>query len=83
MLPAVERSADELNEALVRRMDCLISDLLVIDSMTRRGAILPLESRGENLAATRRFTENLFIALQEGRPTIHPWSHRGGRDAVT
>jgi hypothetical protein len=73
MLPEVTRSPEELNEALVRRMDCLISDLLVIDGMTRRGAVLPPESRGENLAATRRYMENLFIALQEGRSTTHAW----------
>lgn len=74
MLPVVDRSPEELNEALVRRMESMVSDLLVISGMTRRGAVLPPEYNKEwGLASIRRFAERLFDALEKHEPVKHPW----------
>jgi hypothetical protein len=71
MLPAVERSAEELNEALVRRIQSMNSDLMVLSGMTKRGAVLPKQYR--ELEALRRYFNRLVDALERGEPVSHPW----------
>ncbi len=68
MLPAVERTQEQLTEALLVRMENLASDLMMLSSITRRGAILPKTYREETVPAIRRLTLRVLNALEKGEP---------------
>jgi hypothetical protein len=70
----VERTPEEMNAALARRVESLVSDLLVIDGMTKRGAMLSAKYRVEELPAIRRFVLRIFDALDDGAPAQQPWN---------
>lgn len=74
MLPNVERTSEELNAALQRRLESLVSDLLVIDGMTRRGAVLNEHNREHVVPPLIRLALRLLDALEKGEPAKQPWS---------
>jgi hypothetical protein len=73
MLPLPDRTPEELNAALERRMEDLVSSLMVINGMTKRGAVMPTMYRERELPAIRRFAERIFAALEKGIPAGQPW----------
>lgn len=73
MLPDVERTLEELNAALQRRLESLVSDLLVIDGMTKRGAMLSEEYRERELPAIRRYASRILAAVESGASAEQPW----------
>ena len=81
MLPTVDRTTEELNAALERRMEDLVSSLMVINGMTKRGAVMPEKYREQELPAIRRFATRIFDALEKGVPAGQPWD-RENADAA-
>lgn len=73
MLPLPERTTEELNECLERRMQSLVSDLLVIEGMTRRGAELSEGYRRNQLQAIHRFWQAIYEGLDAGIPAVAGW----------
>lgn len=73
MLPLPERTPEELNARLARRLESFASDLQVIEGMTRRGAVLPAGYRQNQLQAMRRYCEVIFHALTVGEPAECKW----------
>lgn len=63
-----------LNDQLLARMEGFVSDLMVIDGMTRRGAALPLDYRTQTLPPIVRMANRILEALQDGEAATHPWS---------
>lgn len=82
MLPAVDRSPDELNDALVRRMEDFASDLFLLTGMTKRGAVLPEDYRSRVLPPIRDMTVRVLDALLAGEVIRHPWDHERKSDAA-
>lgn len=77
----VIRTPEELNACLERRVESLVSDLLVIDGMTKRGAVLSEKYREHELPSICRFALRILTALEGGVPASQPWD-RGDRNAA-
>ena len=75
MLPLPERTPEELDAALQNRMEMLVSDLMVIDGMTQRGARLEPLYRQLGMPAVRRMAERVLEALEKGETAKQPWDH--------
>ncbi len=73
MMPLPDRTPDELNAALMTRVENLASDLLMLSGITKRGATLPDNYREGNVPALRRLAMRVFDALENGASAAHPW----------
>ncbi len=73
MLPVVERTPEELTEALLNRIEMLAGDLMTLSNMTKRGAVLPDGYDRRALSAMRGLAMRVLDALEAGVPTQHPW----------
>ncbi len=73
MLPTVERTPEELNDALMTRVENLASDLLMLSGITKRGAVLPDDYRAVNVPALRGMAMRVFVALEAGEATSNLW----------
>ncbi len=73
MLPVVERTPEELNDALMTRVENLASDLLMLSGITKRGAVLPDGYDRRALSAMRGLAMSVFDAIENGVPATHPW----------
>ncbi len=73
MLPVVERTPEQLNDALMTRVENLTSDLLVLSGITQRGAVLPDQYREDALLPIMRLADRVFRALRAGEPVSNPW----------
>lgn len=82
MLPEITRTPEELNDALVRRMESMTSDLLVLSGMTKRGAVLPEEYRANEFQAIRMMALRVLRALGRGEAAHHPWGYKERSDAA-
>jgi hypothetical protein len=82
MLPNVDRSPEELNEALIRRMESMTSDLLVLSGMTKRGAVLPEAYRTREFHAIWMMALRVLRALERGEAVSHPWGQKEKVDAA-
>ena len=66
------------SEVLRNRMETLAGDLQVIDGITKRGAMLPVEYRRDQLPALTRYAGRVFDALAWGAPVRNPWDRERG-----
>ena len=73
MLPTVDRTQEQLNDALLNRVENLASDLLMLSGITKRGATLPDGYDSRALSAMRGLAMSVFDALEIGTPAQHPW----------
>lgn len=64
---------------LRNRVEDLVSSLLVLTGMTKRGGTLEEEYRQRELPAIKRFATRVLDALEAGVPTKNPWDHNNGR----
>ncbi len=78
MLPTVDRTPEQLNEALLNRVENLASDLLMLSGITKRGAVLPDDYDRRALSAMRGLAMSVFDALEKGVPATHPWDRQTG-----
>lgn len=61
------------------RVEDLVSSLLVLTGMTKRGGALEEEYRQKELPAIKRFATRVLDALEKGEPAAQPWDHSNGR----
>ncbi len=73
MMPLPNRTPEELDAALMTRVENLASDLLMLSGITKRGATLPDDYRAGNVPALRRLAMRVLDALESGAPSQHPW----------
>ncbi len=78
MLPVIERTPEELNDALMTRVENLASDLLMLSGITKRGAALPDDYRAVNVPALRRLAMRVLDSLERGTPSQQPWDRQTG-----
>jgi hypothetical protein len=57
------------------RIEDLVSSLLILDGMTKRGGALPDEYRERELPAIKRFAGRVLDALEKGERARQPWDH--------
>lgn len=62
-----------IHDKLLTRMECLASDLKVIDGMTKKDGRLPASYIDHVLPAMRRYAERVFVALERGVPVRNAW----------
>jgi hypothetical protein len=62
-----------IHDKLANRMDCLASDLCVIDGMTKRDGRLTPSYINQVLPAVRRYAERVFDALAKQQPVRNDW----------
>jgi hypothetical protein len=61
------------------RIEDLVSSLLVLDGMTKRGGSLDESYRQKELPSIRRFAGRVLDALEKGERAVQPWDHHNGR----
>lgn len=61
------------------RIEGLVSDLLILDGMTKRGGSLTEEYREREIPAIRRFATRVLEALEKGERAAQPWDRNNGR----
>ena len=62
-----------IHDKLRSRMECLASDLQVIDGITKKGGSLSASYVTHILPPLRRYAERIFDALAEQRPVRNDW----------
>jgi hypothetical protein len=72
MLPTVDRSSEELNEALLNRLEMLAEDLRTLGRITHRGAVLP-ELHRVFVPSIKRLAMHVLDALETGGAATMPW----------
>lgn len=60
-------------------IQALVSTLLLLSGMTKRGGVLPEAYREKELPAIRRFAGRVLDALEKGEPAKQPWDHSNAR----
>ena len=68
--PEVEYS---IHDKLRNRMECLASDLQIIDGMTKKGGVLDRGYIYGTLQSLRRYANCIFEALEHERPVWNDW----------
>ena len=62
-----------IHDKLRNRMECLASDLQIIDGMTKRGGVLDPMYASLNIPPMQRYAGRIFDALFEQRPVRNDW----------
>lgn len=72
-LDAIPRWDPPTPDDLRNRIEDLVSSLLVLSGMTKRGGALDEEYRAKELPAIKRFATRVLDALEKGEPAHQPW----------
>lgn len=62
-----------IHDKLRSRMECLASDLQVIDGMTKAGGVLDRSYIYGTFQSMRRYAERIFDALEHEQPVRNDW----------
>lgn len=72
-LEAIPRWDPPRPEDLENNMQALVSTLMLLQGMTKRGGILDKAYRANELPAIKRFAGRVLDALEKGEPARQPW----------
>lgn len=71
----IERFNPPTPDDIESNIEALVSTLLLLNGMTKRGGVLPEEYRAKELPAIRRFATRVLDALETGTAVKNPWDH--------
>lgn len=75
MSDAIDRWNPPTPDDLENNLQALVSTLLLLNGMTKRGGVLSEDYRAKELPAIKRFAGRVLDALEKGEPAHQPWDH--------
>lgn len=72
-LDAIPRWDPPTPDDIRNRVEDLVSSLLVLDGMSKRGGSLDEAYRAKELQSIKRFANRVLDALAAGEPAKNPW----------
>ena len=78
-LDSIPRWDPPTPDDVASNMEALVSTLLLLNGMTKRGGTLTEEYRAKELPAIKRFANRVLDALATGTACKQPWDHDNAR----
>jgi len=82
MSDVIERFDPPTSDDVENNMEALVSTLMLLNGMTKRGGALTPEYRAKELQSIRRFATRIFDALEKGEPAVQPWDYAKKAEAI-